>query len=297
MCDGWDWRHFLGLFLGFVAVLLTVVLVPLSLKTVAFDEVAIKYNKVTRNLGTEVLKEGLHDIGPAGQLLKFKTTQREGVIRRLSALSADSITIRLDVAVFYSIIKDEVFQILEKFGDQDSHDEFITYFSMAVVRDVAATFTAKQFYLQRQSFQRAVQTELTSRFSNANAHAIVDSVQVLDITLPTPVLRQMEASTIAEQDIQNAISERDTQLQAANIQLDLARSEAELVLIAAARDVAVIEQGAQQSVLVEREKMAARSDAFSNISTGLGFGGDFFVESYLKYLVMQSNEGNTIVGV
>jgi regulator of protease activity HflC (stomatin/prohibitin superfamily) len=296
-CCGLGLPGIIGGIIVFIGLLLTVVLVPLSLKTVNFDEVAVEYNKVTRNMGDEVLGEGLHDVGPAGELLTFKTTQREGKVNRMPALSADSIELRLDVNVFYSIIKAEVFLILEKFGDQDGHDAFITSFTSAVVRDVAAQFTAKQFYLQRQDFQQAVQRTLTTRFAAAAAHATVDSVQVLDITLPSTVLKAMEASTVAEQDIQNAISERATKLQAAQIALDLAQSEAGLILIEAARDVAVIEQAAQQAILVEREKMQTRADAFSNISLGLGFGGEFFVESYLKYLVTQSNTGNTVVGV
>jgi regulator of protease activity HflC (stomatin/prohibitin superfamily) len=296
-CFGLGYKAFFAGIVCFIGVLLTVVLVPLSLQTVNFDEVAVSYNKVTRNLGEDILEEGLHDVGPAGTLLKFKTTQREGKIDNLPALSADSIELELDVTVFYSIIRAQVFEILDKFGDQDAHDMFIGAFSAAVVRDVAATFTAKQFYLQRQDFQRSVQASLTAKFADADAHATVDSVQVLNIQLPSTVLSAMEASTVAEQDIQNAISERATKLQAANIALDLARSQAELIIIEANRDVAIIEQAALQAILVEREKMQSRSDAFSNISAGLGFGGDFFVESYLKYLVTQSNQGNTVVGV
>eukprot|EP00672_Neobodo_designis_P020676 CAMPEP_0174853596 /NCGR_PEP_ID=MMETSP1114-20130205/29055_1 /TAXON_ID=312471 /ORGANISM="Neobodo designis, Strain CCAP 1951/1" /LENGTH=303 /DNA_ID=CAMNT_0016088251 /DNA_START=29 /DNA_END=940 /DNA_ORIENTATION=+ len=296
-CFGTGWKGVLAGIILFIGCLLIVVLVPLSLQTVEFDEVAIAYNKVTRNTQNEVLEEGLHDVGPAGKLIKFKTTQREGIINRMPALSADSIEVSLTVTVFYSIIRQEVFEVLHKFKDQEDHDNFIVTFSAASIRDVASTFTAKQFYLQRQDFQRRVQQTLTATFAAANAHAVVDSVQVLDITLPSTVLSAMEASTLAEQDIENALSERATLLQAATIELDLARSEAELVLIAASRDVAVIEQAAAQTVIVEREKITSRTDAFKNISAGLGFGGDFFIGSYLKHLVAQSNDGDTVVGV
>jgi regulator of protease activity HflC (stomatin/prohibitin superfamily) len=296
-CCGCGWKGWaIGGVLG-IGALLTVVLVPLSLQTVNFDEVAVEYNKVTRNLGTSILTEGLHDVGPAGTLITFKTTQREGLITAITALSSDSIEIVLDIAVFYAIIKDEVFSILAKFGDQPSHDNFITRFSTAVARDVAASFDAKSFYTNRQDFQNQVQRVLQSAILNANVHVTVESVQVLDVTLPPVVLNALEASTVAQQDIENALSERDTQIQAANIALQLAQSQAQITLIEAARDVAVIQQAAAQSVLIERQKMQSRSDAFSNISTGLGLGGEFFVESYLKYLVTQSNNGNTVVGV
>jgi regulator of protease activity HflC (stomatin/prohibitin superfamily) len=302
MCDEdgdchWNWKIGVGIAIFAVGALLVAILVPLSLHKLSFDEVAIEYNTVSRALGTEVLGEGLHDTGPSGSLLVFKTTQREGKMSRLRALSADSIELYLDVSVFYSIIRNDVRNVVDKFGNQAQHDQFVIFFSETVVRDTAATFTAKQFYLQRQSFQTQLQAALVLKFASASADARVDSVQVIDITLPKPVLAAMEASTLAEQDIQNAQSERGTQLQAANIKLTLAQSEATLVLTKVAKDVAIIQQNALQAVIVEREKMTARSNAFTNISAGLGLGGEFFVDSYLKYLVAQSNQGKTVIGV
>ena len=299
MCDPDEYPKTwcLGGFLGFVCFLLTVVLVPLSFRKVSFDEVALKYDKVSRKLDRTPLREGLHNVGPSGQLIKFKTTQRKATANSISTLSSDSIEVLVNMDLFYSVIVDQVVDIFDNFGDQKGHDAFVLDFAIQIMREVAATFNTKQFSLQRESFQIALQLRLRTAFETSNVHATVDSAQVRNIALPPAITSAMQDSTVAQQDIENALSERETQVQAAQIALDLATSEAELLIIEAQRDVAVIEQETQQAIEVEKAKMQARSEAFSNISNALNLGGDFFVESYLKYLVAQSNKGNTIIGV
>ena len=297
-CCGFGWKGVAVGVIVFIGCLLTVILVPMSLKTVEFDEIAVDYNKVTRSIDQVPLEEGLHDVGPAGQLIKFKTTQRVGSIDDLETLTADSIEVELDVIVLYSLKKPDIFQVIEKFGNQQSHDGFIRQLCENTIRQVAQGFTAKQFYLQRQDFQATLLRVLTQLLSDVpSAHATVESIQVVSVDLPSRVLRAMEASILAEQDIQNAEAERITQLQAATIALALAQSEARLVTIAAERDVALVKQEALQAVLTERSKMQARTDAFRNVSTELGYGGEFFLDSYLKYLVALNNAGDTIFGV
>ena len=298
-CCGFGWKGVVVGVVIFIGLLLTVILVPLSLQTVEFDEIAIDYNKVTRSIEQEPLREGLHDVGPAGKLIKFKTTQQAGMVTGLETLTGDSITVTIDVIILYSIVTStpDLMAIVNKFGSQPAHDAFIRQFSENTIRQVAQSFTAKQFYLQRQDFQRALVRVLTQQFGDVSAHAEVQSIQVVSVSLPSRVLQAMEASTLAEQDIQNAEAERITLIQRAEIALALANSEARLVQIAAERDVSLVKQEALQEVLTERAKMQSRTDAFRNVSAELGFGGEFFLDSYLKYLVALNNAGDTIFGL
>jgi len=275
-----------------------IIIIAMSFKRIDTNNVAVSYNTVSRALGTEVLEEGLKFIGPSHTLIVFKTTQQQANERDVPALSADSIRVTLDVQVLFTVQREHIFDILDKYYDEAGQAEFLRSYVTGITRVVASTFTAKQFFLRRTDFQRELFRVITERSARDNVtHVKIDSVQVLSIDLPTAVLNAMEASTVAEQDITNALSERTTRIQAASIALDRARSEAQLTLIDAARDVAVIEQATAQAISVERELQATRADAFSNISTGLGFGGDFFVQSYLKYLVLQSNEGDTVINL
>jgi regulator of protease activity HflC (stomatin/prohibitin superfamily) len=275
-----------------------IVIVAMSFKRVETNTVAVAYNTVSRNLGDEVVEEGLKLVGPSMEMIVFETTQRQANEVDIPALSRDSIRVTLDVQVLFTVQKEHIFDILDKYYDEEGQTIFLRSYVTGITRVVASTFTAKQFFLRRTDFQRDLFSTITARALRDNVtHVRIDSVQVLSIDLPASVLSAMEASTVAEQDITNAASERTTRIQAASIGLDRARSEAELVLIDAARDVAVIEQATAQAISVERELQATRADAFSNISTGLGFGGDFFVQSYLKYLVLQSNEGSNIIGL
>ena len=107
----------------------------------------------------------------------------------------------------------------------------------------------------------------------------------------------LQNTTVSEQDVQNALTERSQAVQEAQSRLNLTRQESDLLLLNAQRDVDRINQDSLQAVLAERNRILQRTYAFSNISAGLGLGGNFFVESYLKALVTQTNRGKTIIGL
>lgn len=289
-----------GCFVGvtvFIGILLLVILLPLSLHRVNFDEVAITYDKVSRDIGTETKREGLYNVGPSGSLLTWKRTQRSVNLDNVATLTADAITVTLDLQVLFTIQPQNLRHLIDDWYDQDGHEIFVNTLCASTIRDVASSFVARSFYLQRQEVQIAIQQELGNRFGNLSVWSDVQSVQVSDIRLPTNVQSALLATTTAQQDIQNAESERATHVQAAEIRRRLASQQADLTLINAQRDVSVINQAAEQQRLAETSKLVQRTDAFGNISQVLGRGGDFFVQSYLRYLVMRQNGANTVVGL
>lgn len=295
-CGGSKAACFIGVTIA-IGILLTVILVPLSLKRVDFDEVGIQYDTVSRYMATETIREGLYNVGPSGSILKWKRTQRSIVLGDVPALTKDAITVTMDLQVLFTIQPANLRKLIDDWYDQSGHENFVQSLCQATIRDVASTYVARSFFLQRQDIQIAIQDELRNRFSNLTVYADVESVQVSDITLPLSVRDSLLQTTTAQQDIQNAASERATNVQAAEIQRRLALQEADLTLINAQRDVAVINQAAEQARIAETSKLAQRTDAFGNISQTLGRGGDFFVQSYLRYLVMRQNGQNTVVGL
>lgn len=295
-CNGSRLGCFLGVTVG-IGLLLLVILLPLSLKRIEFDEIGITYDTLSRELGTEAKREGLYNVGPSGSLLKWKRTQRSINLNDLPALTQDAIELTLDLQVLYTIQQAKLRRLVDDWYDQDAHEVFVKALCSATIRDVTSTFVARSFYLQRQDIQVAIQDELTSRFGNLTVWSDVQSVQVSDIRLPSQVAGALLSTTTAQQDIQNAESERATAVQAAQIRRTLASQQADLTLINAQRDVSVINQAAEQERIAETAKLVQRTDAFGNISQVLGRGGDFFVQSYLRYLVMRQNGANTVVGL
>jgi regulator of protease activity HflC (stomatin/prohibitin superfamily) len=280
-----------------LGLLLMVILMPLSFHRVNFDEVAVSYDKVSRELGTKILREGLHDLGPSGSLIVLKTTQRTASAENLKALTNDGMLVNLDIQVSYTIKIDEVFAIIDEFTDQEGHDRFLDALCESVIRDTSVKFSARAFYLQREDFQTALLNDITTAFSTYNVHATPNIVQVVNIDLPNSVESALHNTTVSQQDVQNALTERAQDVQEAQIRLNLTKQQSDLLLLDADRQVAQINQQTEQAVLTQRNRILQRTYAFGNISVGLGMGGNFFVNTYLKALVTQMNTGKTIVGI
>lgn len=280
-----------------IGLLLMVILLPLSFHRVAFDEAAIYYDAVTRELGTQPLEEGVHQLGPSATLLIFKTTQRTAEITGLGAVTADGIDVEIDAQVAYTVNVPEIRTVVDIFTDQKSHDQFLYALSAKVVRDTAITFGVSSFFLQREEFQSALQAAVERAFADFDVHATMQIVQVVNIELPKTVEDTLQDTTVAQQDVQNAYTERSQNVQSAEIKLNLTKQEADLTILSADRDVDRINQNSLQAVLAERNRILKRTYAFGNISAGLEQSGDFFVNSYLKSLVLQGNKGKTVIGI
>lgn len=283
-----------------IGLLLMIILLPLSLRRVGFNEVAIRYDTVSRKVYPELLSAGLHDIGPSGSLIKFETAKREAKFDGFVALTNDGMEVTLSVSFNYRIVPDDVnklLTIMSLFGDQDGHEEYINTLCASAIRDVAVQFTASTYYLERENFEEELQRYISQLFVTNNVYAVLDFVQVVNIDLPNSIENAILQTIEAQQDIENAMSERAENVQKATIRVQLARDNADITVLNALRDAGKIDQETEQAVIVERNRMQLRAYAFGNISTGLGRGGDFFVNSYLRNLVLQENGGKTIVGL
>lgn len=275
----------------FLGCLLTVVLVPLSLHRISYDEVAVRYDLVSRTLGSEILREGLHDVGPSGSLLVLKTTQRDAEFKKFSVLTKDSLSVFVDIVVVYAIVVADIFAIFDEYGAQEEHDDYIANLCAQRITDVSVQFNASQYFLERQAYQMALQNSISELFTQQDSHVTLYFAQVVNIDLPSAATSALLATTVAIQDVQSASGERAKDVQAAQISYDLAASNANLTLLAGQLAASQIDQQAEQERQAIKSKLELRTYTFSNISSGLGNGGAFFVDSYLKPLVLSTHTG------
>ena len=287
----------LVIFVVVCGLLLLVILLPLSLQRVSYNEVAIRYDKVSRDLGTKLLREGLQDVGPSGTLLTFETSQRDASFIGFSALTSDGLQISLSIVVTYSINVSFVFNILNDFGNQQAHDVYIYSVCADAIYTTTSMTSTNDFYLKRQTFQQNLQNAISTIFATYSVYADLYFVQVININLPPGIQDSLTNTTIAQQDVVNAASERGAAIQQAQINFDLATSQANITILQAELNSAVVDQQAAQSVLAIQSRLELRSQSFVNVSQTLGNGGDFFVLSYLKPLVLAKGLSRTVINV
>lgn len=277
--------------------LLVAILVPLSMRRVSYDEVGLRYDTLSHTMGLDLLREGLHDLGPSGTLLTLKTTQRDVEFKDFAALTLDGLTVSMDISVTYAVITAEIFIIFDEYGSQEEHDDYIRVICEQRITDVSTKFNASDFYLERQSIQTALQLGIQELFQTHNSHATLYFAQIVNIDLPDQVQNALLQTTFASQDIQNALGERGRDVQQAQIAYDLAVSQANLVILSGQLEASKIDQQSIQDTQAVASKLELRTYAFSNISAGLGGDGVFFIESYLKPLVLTQNTGKTVINL
>lgn len=296
-CCGCSLPAVLAMAVAAIGVLLLVILLPLSLHRIPFDQVGLKYDKVSKKLGTEVLREGLHDLSPSGSLISFTITQRTVPFNDFPALTRSGLEVLLDLTVAYVLKQWEVPLIVAEWGSQAQWDRYIYAQLESHIRALCITFNADQFYTQRAFFQSSLQEYLSNRFNDSAIHATLSFVQVINVDLPHAVANAINLTTVAAQDIANAQSERNQKTQAATIARNLAVGQAQLTVLGAEVQASQIEQQTQQTLLQTRTTIQLRTYAFGNISAGMGRGGNFFVQTYLQPMVLQNAPGRSILGL
>lgn len=274
--------------IGLPAILLISILVPLSLHRVQFDEVALAYNVNTKTVDPAILREGLHSLGLGFELIVFKTTQRNIFLDNEIMLTKDGLQLTVDIDIFFSVQQSDIFRIVTRFGDQPQHDQYLTMLFRSTCLEVVATFNGREFVDSRQQIQTALLAALRERASGYDVDATVDTVNLRNIDLPSSLQSAVSATTAAQADLQQAASERSAALQQAEIRLAVAKSQAQVTIIEAKRDASVLVQQAKVQVQGIQSTWQQRTTAFTKISTAMGRGGDFFVESYVRNLVLQS---------
>lgn len=272
----------------FFGLLLTAILVPISLQYCDYLEICLSYDTVTRELGTEPIGAGIYNFGPSGTMLKWRRTQYPILLRDEKATTSDSVTVELDLHVLYQIEVQNLRVLVDNWETEDNHFGFLKTLCNAVLLDVVYEFRASDFFLQRAAIQNAIQSRLVDRFNTTSTMAVITSVEMRNVELPDTIKTALVATTEAQQSIENALAERDSNvLKAVNRQI-LSRQEAELKLINARRDVLVTNQEGESERRAETERLTLRTTAFKNISALWGRGGDFFVTSYLDQLVAKT---------
>ena len=128
--------------------LLTVILIPMSIRKVEFDEFAIKYDGLTREEDSEEYGEGRYIFTPRTELFIY-----DALIQKLSldldCLTRDGILMHIEVDIQYSIPQTSVYEIWDEFGKENNIDTYMALVSSDSVSDSIGSFKASAFYRNR----------------------------------------------------------------------------------------------------------------------------------------------------
>lgn len=284
-----------------VGLLLMAILIPLSLKDVNFDEVAISYNTLTKTIDTtRIYTEGRYVMDPMVTLLTYKRTLQTIEMTgngALSCLTKEGLSMALDITAQYRINPAELFDIFNNHGLEVAHASYLTSLSRDTIKDVCPLFTGSDFFNRRADIEVAFKDSLINAYSNSSAYASVVLVQVRNIMHPAAYAQANEAKESVEQEKDRVLSLREQQITDADTRLKTAEFDASILLIQAqaVADANII--AANEKAKVQQTKWSELQSQLLNVFNQLtGVTIDDFIQEYVRYSVIVGRN-QTVIGL
>jgi len=198
----------------------TVVLVAISFQQLGANEVGLDYSGVTLTLDTSQLYDsGLHFLGVNHKFIVYRKDVQEIDMRddaNIIARTVDCLQVQLDSRLFFrlSISKEDLAALYLMFGD----DFYTPYDDIArsIVRDVAANFTAFEFWTYRDLIQSTMESALRVKLNDF--YCSIEQFLLSNFELPEAFQEAITQTEVAKQIISSydswTISNR-TQIDAA----------------------------------------------------------------------------------
>eukprot|EP01083_Nonionella_stella_P061306 159793_1 len=269
-----------------IGVILAIVLIPLSMRKVEFDEHALRYNDVTKEVDSEEYSEGRYIFTPSTKMFRY-----ESIIQKMSfnleCLSKDGIAMGVNVTAYYSISQDKLFDIWNDYGKEGSLETYFRLVVDAAIRDAVSTFKAKSFYEERYTIQNAIEIrvfEMVEEYS----HTYVDmsSVIMTGYSFPELLKETIRIKRNAETDIELARNQRAGNITDAQTVLLVAGIHAGQIEIQAQAEYdSIIKEGYAKGETI-RNEFEYRTELMMDVMKRMNLTAVQFIDAWLSSHVL-----------
>jgi len=285
-----------------IAVLLIVILIPVSLNTVDYDEVGVEYNTMTKNINYDsILEEGRHLLTPTSKVFKYTRTLQTIDFtgeNSLTCLTNEGLVMTLGIETQFQIQTEHLFSIFEEHGEQDNYISYLESITEDAILDVCANYSGEDFFFSRGIIDLALSTYLVEVYNESNAYATNELVQLTSVIHPDAYDEISRSREAVGQENDRLLREREESITFAETDLASARVQAEIEIINAnaTRDSIIAE--AQALYNAEVNRWTANADALANIKAGIpGISNMEFIEEYIKYRVIKDNNNVPVIQI
>lgn len=201
-----EFRQTVGICLAVVTAILFIVLLSLSIKTLNYDEVALTYNKVSRELGSTVLREGRHVVAPADVMKTFSATVLDSETE-LDCVSQDGLVIGVRQRTQFFINQDELRTILYDHYDQDGLRDVVQTCIHSSIRDACGTFTGENYFGDRSGVEITMNKNVTTLLANG-FHVKPTFLQLENLNMPAAFQAAVQNAQLAKESVDIALNQR-----------------------------------------------------------------------------------------
>lgn len=247
--------------LGVIA-LIGIVCLGLSIKTIPAGEVGVVYS-VNGGVKDKVFEQGWHFKAPTDKVTNYKITSQQLCMSKeategsptdesFDANCSDGI-VNVDIEMTYSIDKDDVVQVFNRYGGLSGEEIVNTYVKSKVkayTKDITSKYTVIQVVMDNKI-----------EVNNALTEYLKEQLKIFGITVESVNLSRTEP----DDEVLQTIVERSNMAQ----QIELKKKEQEALMIEAENKKIEAEGEAAKKLIeaenkAEMEKVAADAEAYSN---------------------------------
>ena len=269
----------------FVVLLVSSILIALSFGVLQSTESGIDYNTITQSLDTsKVWGNGRHFIGLGHEFIVFPTNLVTISFSSEQCRTSDGLLVTLSIEFQYQLVGgDTLFELYADWGTE--YDAGFRNIAKDSIRNVAASFTAFDFFERREAISAAMQVALHDKLTTSH-HATVELFQLQNIDLPIEFQDSIQATEIARQEIQRVINVQNQEVINAQTKIIEAEASAEILTVQAENEAAgyVAQKGAEAYAIGVR--LSAEKDAYAAIKATLNFTN----EELLSYVWVKNLE-------
>ena len=282
-----------------LAVLLIVILIPVSIKQVEQTELAIEENTLTMQINKDVKSEGRYLAKPESKFHKFQR-----ILQPLAYLDGNEIHCKtneglnmiLDINVQYQLQKENLVDLFYEYGTEEKHRKFIDSTTRSELKDVCTFFSGEDYYLKRGDIELSMAEGLEQVYNVSHTHADFALIQLRNIQHPKAYEDANRAKQQEQQKKEQKLRARNETLTRAKTDLKAAQVDARIKMIDANATANAVIGEAQAAAPAEIKSWEERTRAFFIIRQGMGEGvtNDQFLDYVESILVIREQENPII---
>jgi len=263
-----------------------------SFKTLANDEIGIRYNHVSRVMDkSKVYEQGRYALNPGETFFKFKRTFVTLSEPNLECLSLDGLTATLSVTFQYRLVKDQLINFFLMYGKD--YENTIRLLAVTATINACGNWTSEDFFYHREDVQQSMLVRVQDAFAQVNIDA--GFYQLSNVELASAFQDILQAVQAAKQDSDQATNERQQNITQATTLVLQAEQDSAVYIVNANATAAAILAEANAGAQGITAQLQAQSNTYASIMTLLNLSP----EDLINYISIQTiqNSANPIVAV
>eukprot|EP00301_Raphidiophrys_heterophryoidea_P023048 c7050_g1_i1.p1 GENE.c7050_g1_i1~~c7050_g1_i1.p1 ORF type:complete len:320 (+),score=88.96 c7050_g1_i1:67-960(+) len=275
----------IGFFVGLICFIV-------SWQSLEIDEYGLNCNTFTKSVDSTAFTEGRYFLGLTHKFVVFPRTLQSVEFKanqltpQLRGRTSDGLLVELEVSFQYKFFQDKIFDLYSEYGTDYKHA--ISRMARAVLTSAASTYTAYDFFSDRQTIASIMHEQLAAELQRS-LHAEVAFFQLLDVNLPDLFENAIEEAQVAAQNIVRVRHELETVRVQTQTQIMQARYQANITLTGAHAAAESIALHNQADIDVFKYSQLSRAEAFAELKTATGFN----TTQLLNYIKIQALDAHT----